>query len=158
MLHGEGVNSFGVGAQFINDAMGFFDNQLPAVLQGAKMSAGGLAMSSELLKSIKQQIASLPLPEKEQLAAFLSEQLRQTNEQASITNVTGSDDIRQRRTEGIIAHREEYAGQYVALEGDSLVGAGRTIREAHEQAKEKGFKNPFLVRITSEHETLSAGW
>lgn len=116
-------------------------------------------MSAELLNNIKRQIASLPLPEKEQLAAFLSEQLQETIEQSSQTDVTGSDDdIRKLRMEWIKAHREEYAGQYVALEGDRLVGAGRTIREANEQAKEKGFKNAFLVRITSEYETLSAGW
>lgn len=117
-------------------------------------------MSVELLNSIKRQIASLPPAEKEQLAAFLSHELqRQTKEQSSQTNVTGiDDDIRKLRMEWIKAHREEYAGQYVALEGDRLVGAGRSIREANEQAKEKGFKNPFLVRITSEHETLSAGW
>ncbi len=119
----------------------------------------GVIMSVELLNRIKEQIATLPLQEKEQLAAFLVEQLRQTDSQKSETDATNPDDeTRQRRMEWIKAHREEYAGKYVALEGDRLVGVGRTIREAHEQAKEKGFKNPFLVRITSEHETLSAGW
>jgi hypothetical protein len=121
--------------------------------------AGGLIMSTEQLNRIKQQIAALPLPEKAQLAAFLSEQLRQAGDQTIEANaIAVDDDIRRRRTEWIKAHREEYAGQYVALEGDRLVGVGRTIREAREQAKEKGCKSPFLVRLTSEHETLSAGW
>ena len=116
-------------------------------------------MSAEQLNRLKQQIASLPVLEKAQLAAFLSEQLRQTGEQPSETNPPILDDeIRQRRIEWIKAHREEYAGQYVALEGERLVGVGRTIREANEQAKAKGSKNPFLVRITSEQDTLSAGW
>ena len=116
-------------------------------------------MSTEQLNRIKQQIAALPLPEKAQLAAFLSEQLRQAGDQTIEANaIAVDDDIRRRRTEWIKAHREEYAGQYVALEGDRLVGVGRTIREAREQAKEKGCKSPFLVRLTSEHETLSAGW
>ncbi|MDQ3688284.1 MAG: DUF5678 domain-containing protein [Acidobacteriota bacterium] len=115
-------------------------------------------MSAELLKSIKQQIAALPLSEKEQLAAFLNEQLQHIGEPV-ITDAAGDEDaIRRRRLAWIKAHREEYAGQYVALHGDVLVGVGRTIREAHWQAKEKGFKNPFLVRLTSENETLSAGW
>jgi Family of unknown function (DUF5678) len=116
-------------------------------------------MSTERLNRIKQEIAALPLPEKAQLAAFLSEQLRHAGEQPSEANsVATDDDIRQRRTEWIKAHREEYAGKYAALEGDQLVGIGRTIREAREQAIAKGFNNPFLVRLTSEHETLSAGW
>jgi len=115
-------------------------------------------MSKELLKSINQQIAALPLSEKEQLAAFLNEQLQKI-EKPVVTDAAGAEDeIRRRRLAWIKAHREEYAGQYVALHGDVLVGAGRTIREAHGQAKEKGFKNPFLVRLTSEHATLSAGW
>lgn len=115
-------------------------------------------MSAKQLKSLKQQIAALPLPEKEQLAAFLDEQLQQT-EQVSLTNAAhAEDETRRRRLEWIKAHREEYAGCYVALHGDILVGSGRTIREAHEQAKSKGFPHPFLARVTSEHETLSAGW
>lgn len=115
-------------------------------------------MSAELLNKIKQQIAGLPAPEKEELADFLSEQLRQTDHQSPVTHLISDDDLRRRRLEWIKSHREEYAGQYVALAGDRLVGSGRTIREAHEQAKEKGYSKPFLVRITSEHETLCAGW
>jgi hypothetical protein len=85
--------------------------------------------------------------------------LRQTGEQISQTYTTDiDDDIRQRRSERIQAYRKEYAGNDVALAGDRLLGVGRTIREANEQAKEKGCKNPFLVRLTSEQETLSAGW
>ncbi len=115
-------------------------------------------MSAELLKSIKQQIAALPLSEKEQLAAFLNEQLQQAEKSSLDETIHTEDEIRRRRLAWVKTHREEYAGQYVALHGDVLVGAGRTIREAHGQAKEKGFKNPFLVRLTSEHATLSAGW
>ncbi len=114
-------------------------------------------MSVEQLSNLKQQIAALPFSEKEQLAAFLSEQLAQADESLSTNDIT-DDEIRQRRLEWIKAHREEYAGQYVALQGDSLVGVGSTIKEAHEQAKAKGFPNPFLVRLDSENEILSAGW
>ncbi len=54
-------------------------------------------------------------------------------------------------------HRDEYAGQYVALDGDVLVGHGATIREAHEQAKQNGVNDPFLTRIFSEETVLSGG-
>jgi hypothetical protein len=56
------------------------------------------------------------------------------------------------------AHREEYAGQYVALDGDRLVGQGRTLAEAHTQARQNGVNDPFLVRLTSENEVLFGGW
>ena len=66
--------------------------------------------------------------------------------------------IRQRRLQWLKSHREEYAGQYVALHGDVLVGHGRTIREAHDQARENGVMQPFLVHLSSETEILFAGW
>lgn len=68
------------------------------------------------------------------------------------------EEMRQRRLQWLKSHREEYAGQYVALDGDVLVGHGRTIREAHDQAKERGVRQPFLIRVSSETEVLFAGW
>jgi hypothetical protein len=56
------------------------------------------------------------------------------------------------------AHREEYAGKYVALDGDRLVGAGATIREAHEQARRQGVEHPFLTHISSVNDAPFGGW
>jgi len=56
------------------------------------------------------------------------------------------------------AHREEYAGQYVALDGDRLVGAGATISEAQEQARQQGVERPFLTRISSANDAPFGGW
>ncbi len=92
------------------------------------------------------------------LDADLEMQKPHDHAQPTQSNNGDDDAIRERRLEWLKAHREEYAGQYVALAGDVLVGHGRTIREAHEQANEKGVENPFLVRLTSESEVLLAGW
>jgi len=67
-------------------------------------------------------------------------------------------DIRNKRIDWLKANREEYAGQYVALDGNKLVGTGKTIREADEQAKQNGVNKPFLVRVSGEDEILSGGW
>jgi Family of unknown function (DUF5678) len=56
------------------------------------------------------------------------------------------------------AHREEYAGQYVALDGDRLVGTGATISEAHEQARQQGVERPLLTRISSANDAPFGGW
>lgn len=56
------------------------------------------------------------------------------------------------------ANREEYAGQYVALDGDRLVGSGATIREAHEQARWQGVEHPFLTHISSVNDAPFGGW
>lgn len=61
------------------------------------------------------------------------------------------------RMDWLKKNREKYAGKYVALNGNKLVGVGKTIREAHHEAKQNGVNNPFLVRVSSENETLSGG-
>jgi hypothetical protein len=112
------------------------------------------------LDQIKQLTLNLTAEEKEALARYLAEPMdRHTSPRAErFHDDNGDDQIRQRRMKWLKAHREEYAGQYVALAGDVLVGHGVTIREAHEQAKDSGVENPFLVRLTSESEVLFAGW
>ena|SRR2546425_1091444 len=114
------------------------------------------------LEQIIDEARSLSNAEKRKLRQALDAELgvqkpHGTPESSQRNN--GDDDAtRERRLNWLKAHREEYAGQYVAMVGDVLVGNGRTIREAHEQAKENGVENPFLVRLTSENEVLFAGW
>ena len=115
-------------------------------------------MSAELLKTIKQQAEELTQQEKSQLAHHLLEQVKE-HEQTQESRPNDVDEAtRLRRLEWLKAHREEYAGQYVALDRDLLVGHGATISEAHNQARQKGVYYPFLVRVTSENEILFAGW
>ena len=126
------------------------------------------------LETIKQQIVRLSPPEKSELARFFQEQQHQDQ----LWSVTvkpevpdapdapdapnaidaAADHKRQQQMAWMIAHREAYAGQYVALDGDRLVGQGRTLAEAHRQARQQGVSVPFLVRLTSEHEVLFGGW
>ena len=113
------------------------------------------------LEQIIDEARSLSHAEKLKLRQALDLELEQQaahDRQPTQSNNGDDDAIREQRLEWLKAHREEYAGQYVALAGDVLVGYGRTIREAHDQAKEKGVENPFLVRLTSESEVLFAGW
>lgn len=67
------------------------------------------------------------------------------------------EQIRAERMDWLRKNREKYAGKYVALDGNRLVGTGKNIREAHEQAKENGIKSPFLIRVSGENEVLSGG-
>ncbi|MEK6303348.1 MAG: DUF5678 domain-containing protein [Acidobacteriota bacterium] len=113
------------------------------------------------LEQIIDEARSLSSAEKRKLRQILDLELEQAKAQARAQPThgqNGDDGTRERRLEWLKSHREEYAGQYVALAGDVLVGHGPTIREAHEQAKQKGVEDPFLVRLTSESEVLFAGW
>jgi hypothetical protein len=119
-------------------------------------------MSVQSLESIKQQIASLSRQEQAELSEFLAEQMKQDRAAALASTATEADNAaevkRRQHLEWLKAHREEYAGQYVALDGERLVGQGRTLKEANEQARRNSVEKPFLVRVTSENEVLFGGW
>jgi hypothetical protein len=74
------------------------------------------------------------------------------------TNRSATANKRAQHLAWLKAHREEYAGQYVALDGDRLAGSGKTMREANEQAQQQGVTHPFLVHIPSEQDVPFGGW
>lgn len=116
-------------------------------------------MSVELIETIKQQAAGLTSQEKSQLGRYFLEQAKL--DQAKSPSPVSRDvdeSKRLRQLEWLKAHREEYAGLYVALDGDRLVGQGKTILEARALARQNGVENPFLMRMTSENEILPGGW
>lgn len=119
-------------------------------------------MSVELLETIKQQAAGLTPQERFQLGRYLLEQAKrdQNTRQSSATQTVAdaNEDRHKRQLEWLKTHREEYAGQYVALDSDKLVGQGSTILEACAQARQNGVEIPFLMRMTSENEVLFGGW
>jgi len=112
------------------------------------------------LEQIIDQARNLSYAEKQKLRADLDAELEQQPKSLHETGGAHAEDnsIRERRLDWLKTHCEEYAGQYVALVGDTLVGHGRTMREANEQARKNGANDPFLVHLTSESEVLFAGW
>lgn len=116
-------------------------------------------MSVELIETIKQQAAGLTPQEKSQLGRYFLEQAKLDQAKPPSPVSRDVDELKRRRQlEWLKAHREEYAGLYVALDGDRLVGKGKTILEARAQARQNGVENPFLMRMTSENEILPGGW
>jgi broad specificity phosphatase PhoE len=112
-----------------------------------------------VLEQIKLLAAQLTADEKESLARLLESNQQPTQQpSASVHAGLPGEEMRERRLQWLKSHREEYAGQYVALSGDVLVGHGPTIRIASEAAQTHGVANPFLIRITLEKDPLFAGW
>ncbi len=109
-------------------------------------------MSVEVLDKIKKQTAVLSDLEKSALANYLLEETRK-----KIFVKTEDEETKNFQLEWLKANREQYAGKYVALNGDILVGCGATIKEAKEQAQQNGAENPFLIRVFSEETIVSAG-
>jgi hypothetical protein len=55
-------------------------------------------------------------------------------------------------------HRELYLGQWVALEGDTLVAHGPNAREVYLAARHAGIDGPYIVHITPEADPYIGGW
>jgi hypothetical protein len=112
-------------------------------------------MQTETLTQIKQQIVLLDEDSKKDLAEFLAEELESKKESVALPV---EDEAGQSQIEWLKENREKYAGKYVALHGSELVVEGKTLREAREKAKEKGFQNPFLTFVYSESDVPFGGW
>ncbi len=114
-------------------------------------------MQPKTLIQLKQQIVLLNETEKRNLADFLADESRNGDE-TQVSLFVSDEESRSRQLEWLKANREKFAGKYVALVGDQLVGEGGTIREAREKALENGFRNSFLTRVYSETDVPFGGW
>ena len=54
----------------------------------------------------------------------------------------------------INAHREEYLGQWVALDGDRLVAQGTDAKKVYDEAREQGITAPYLDRVSPKQEAF----
>ena len=55
-------------------------------------------------------------------------------------------------------HRDEYLGQWVALDGDRLLAHGTEAKEVYDTARASGVKVPFMEQITPNLEPYMGGW
>ena len=58
----------------------------------------------------------------------------------------------------INAHRDEYLGQWVALDGDHLVAHGSDARSVYDEARSRGVSVPYLAHVTPKVEAYVGGW
>ena len=63
-----------------------------------------------------------------------------------------------RETAWLEEHRDEYAGRWVALDGDRLILSGTTAKEVHAAAKAEGVAYALIVKVTSRDALPFAGF
>lgn len=64
-----------------------------------------------------------------------------------------------REREWIERHRDEYLGQWVALDGDRLLAHGPDARQVYLAAREAGVRAPFLELVAPKEEVAFwGGW
>ena len=54
-------------------------------------------------------------------------------------------------------HRDEYAGQYVMLDGDTLIAAGPNAKEVTSSARERGIVGALLLYVEDSQQPRSLG-
>ena len=71
---------------------------------------------------------------------------------------TPSYNSREAEQDWLRQHEREYAGQWVALEGNVLLSNGARAREVLDAARKKGIPEPLLVHVDDKPGLPSAGW
>ena len=120
------------------------------------------AMSTITVENILKQIDQLPPVEQSRLARLLEERRAEQSPQPAkplrdkrLPNRPVVDDSRERAW--IEEHRHEYAGQWVALDGDRLIAASPNRTEISVAIKADGAKLPLIYRIPAPDEPLPIG-
>jgi Family of unknown function (DUF5678) len=89
-------------------------------------------------------------------------QLREALDREAVRAVAppdgGADDRWDREQRWLDEHRDEYLGQWVALEGDRLLASGADGRAVYEAARAAGVRAPLVTRVEGRDELPFAGW
>lgn len=120
------------------------------------------------LEQIIKEARNLPIEEQRRLRAILerldvSGEAKPANaepqpKQPSILLVENEGDgSRLRRLEWLKAHREEYGGQYVALDGERLLAVGPNYQAAREKARAAGKADAFVTYLPMPEEVAEMG-
>jgi hypothetical protein len=112
------------------------------------------------LEQIIDEALSLSLAEKRKLREALDLELEQAKSQdrnQTRHNHNGDNETRERRLDWLKSHREEYGGQYVALDRDQLLAVGTSYRIAREKAVAAGKPNAFVTYLSKPDEIAEMG-
>ena len=118
---------------------------------------------STTLEEVLREARKLPPDERRELAETLLEEGAQSAVGAEVPlDAKGSgptSEVRLRRLEWMKAHRAEYGGQHIALDGATLVAVGQTYREAKEKALAAGMPGAFVTYLPKPDEVAEwGGW
>lgn len=104
-------------------------------------------MSIELLNSIKTETHKLSAEEKAQLADYLLHEAKNASSDDLGLAGENEEEMRTLRMKWLTENREKYAGQYVALVGNRIVGVGKRRLEVVRQARKADAKKAFIVYV-----------
>lgn len=100
------------------------------------------------LEQIINEARSLSPAEKLKLRQELDRELVQA----------GAVQARAAESDWVDRHRDEYLGQWVAIEGERLIAHGTNPRKVYLTARAAGITTPFIVRVHQREEPFMGGW
>ncbi|HKQ74590.1 MAG TPA: DUF5678 domain-containing protein [Blastocatellia bacterium] len=106
-------------------------------------------MSEVTFEQVLSQVKALPPEDAAKLRDYLNAQIQQdeTVEAArELAHATSKRDLSE-EYRWIEEHREEYAGQWVALKGSHLVSSGKNGVEVIQAARDAGFPDAFIKLV-----------
>jgi hypothetical protein len=112
-------------------------------------------MSSATLERILDEVKRLTPEERRQLCEALE---RGAAHAVAPPSAGAGNDRWGREQRWLDEHRDEYVGQWVALEGDRLLASGPDGRAVYEAARSAGVRAPLVTRVESRDELPFAGW
>lgn len=117
-------------------------------------------MSSDLFDRLLEEAKALSEQEQRIFALRLLESAGPVLQEQGESACEPSADVKYRKREyqWMKEHQVEYAGQWVALNGDCLIAHGASARQVLEEADKSGAKLPFIARIESPEDPPFGGW
>lgn len=113
-------------------------------------------MSEITFESVLTQVRQLLWQERQKLVETLVEELKPAPPPPHPRRVPWKD--RSREARWLKENAREYAGQWVALEGDQLIAAGSTAVEVRDAAAAAGVDRPLLVQVENPDGLPFAGF
>lgn len=103
------------------------------------------------LEQILEEAGKLPVEDQRRLRAAL----RALDPNGDIRQVYSTNE--QERA-WIKIHRDEYLGQWVALDGDHLIAHGADARTVYDAARAQGVEIPYIDRVEPKVDAFIGGW
>ena len=110
-------------------------------------------MSESTFEQILRGIQSLPSDAIAKLREILNAPTEQEQRQEVARALAGSASLRDFTADRqwLADHRDEYAGQWVALEDGQLISHGSNAKEVHQAAKDAGHLDALLVLVEASN-------
>ena len=116
-------------------------------------------MSTDLIDHLIEQAHSLTSQERRVLISRLLEEERTAPEETGAKlELTDEERYRKREQQWLKDHAAEYAGLWVALDGNRLISSGNDGRQVFDEARKAGVRVPFVVQVESPDELPFGGW